>query len=173
VPNVVINTITNANIYIDGNNLIGRAEEVKLPEVEAEMVEQKRVGMMGKISLPTGINALEAEIKWGAIYADVARMISNIYQTHEIQVRANIETYSSQGRVAEVPLVCYITGLFKKFPLGTFKQLEQVDLPSSLQVYYLKQVVDGVEIVEFDSFANIYKVAGVDVAATYRLNVGA
>ncbi|GHO20002.1 hypothetical protein MY012_10500 [Escherichia coli] len=28
---IEINRITNANIYLDGTNLLGRAEEVKLP----------------------------------------------------------------------------------------------------------------------------------------------
>ena len=36
MPKIEINRITNANIYLDGANLLGRAEEVKLPDVSAD-----------------------------------------------------------------------------------------------------------------------------------------
>ncbi len=38
---IEINRITNANIYLDGANLLGRAEEVKLPDVSMTMQEHK------------------------------------------------------------------------------------------------------------------------------------
>ena len=38
---IQVNRIVNANIYIDGTNLIGRAEEVKLPDIQAIMNEHK------------------------------------------------------------------------------------------------------------------------------------
>ncbi|MBJ5826921.1 phage major tail tube protein, partial [Salmonella enterica subsp. enterica serovar Meleagridis] len=30
---IQINRITNANIYLDGNNLLGRVSEIKLPDI--------------------------------------------------------------------------------------------------------------------------------------------
>ena len=44
---IEINRITNANIYLDGANLLGRAEEVKLPDVSMTMQEHKALGMVG------------------------------------------------------------------------------------------------------------------------------
>lgn len=49
---IQINRITNANIYLDGNNLLGRATEIKLPDVSLIMQEHKALGMVGKIELP-------------------------------------------------------------------------------------------------------------------------
>lgn len=46
---IQINRITNANIYLDGNNLLGRATEIKLPDVSLIMQEHKALGMVGKI----------------------------------------------------------------------------------------------------------------------------
>ena len=34
---IEINRITNANIYVNGNSLLGRAEEIKLPDISAIM----------------------------------------------------------------------------------------------------------------------------------------
>lgn len=45
---IEINRITNANIYLDGTNLLGRAEEVKLPDVSMIMQEHKALGMVGR-----------------------------------------------------------------------------------------------------------------------------
>ncbi len=60
---IQLNRITNANIYLEGNNLLGRAEEVKLPDVSAIMQEHKAPGMVGKIELPAGFDKLEGETK--------------------------------------------------------------------------------------------------------------
>ena len=49
---IEINRITNANIYVNGNSLLGRAEEIKLPDVSAIMQEHKALGMVGKIEPP-------------------------------------------------------------------------------------------------------------------------
>lgn len=49
---IQINRITNANIYLDGNNLLGRASEIKLPDISMIMQEHKALGMVGKIELP-------------------------------------------------------------------------------------------------------------------------
>ena len=55
---IQINRITNANIYLDGNNLLGRATEIKLPDVSLIMQEHKALGMVGKIELPAGFDKL-------------------------------------------------------------------------------------------------------------------
>ncbi|WP_375165379.1 phage major tail tube protein, partial [Paenibacillus taichungensis] len=43
---IQVNTLNNANIYIDGNSLLGQAEEFKLPVVKFKMAEHKAVGMV-------------------------------------------------------------------------------------------------------------------------------
>ena len=40
---IQVNTLNNANIYIDGNSLLGQAEEFKLPVVKFKMAEHKAV----------------------------------------------------------------------------------------------------------------------------------
>ncbi|MCX7911192.1 MAG: phage major tail tube protein [Endomicrobia bacterium] len=71
-----------------------------------------------------------------------------------------------------MPVVVYITGAFKDFPLGNFKQHDNAEFETNLSVYYTKLVVDGEEIFEIDVLENIYKVNGDDVFATYRNNIG-
>ena len=169
---IQVNRIVNANIYIDGTNLIGRAEEVKLPDIQAIMAEHKALGMVGKIELPAGFDKLEGEIKWNSLYKDVAKTVANPYKAVQLQCRSNIETYGAQGRLQEVSLVTYLTVMFKKNPLGTFKQHDNAEFGSGFSATYIKQVIDGDEVLELDYLANIFRVGGEDMLETYRANIG-
>lgn len=169
---IQINRIVNANVYLDNNSMLGKAEEIKLPDVQAIMQEHKALGMVGKIELPAGFDKLEGEIKWNSLYPDVARVMANPFRAVPLQCRSNIEQYTTQGRIREVKLVTYLTVMFKKNPLGTYKQHENVDVSSAFGATYVKQVIDGEEVLEIDYMANIFRVGGEDVLATYKANIG-
>jgi len=169
---IQVNRIVNANIYIDGTNLIGRAEEVKLPDIQAIMAEHKALGMVGKIELPSGFDKLEGEVKWNSLYKDVAKTVANPFKAVQLQCRSSIETYGAQGRLQEVSLVTYLTVMFKKNPLGTFKQHDNAEFGSTFTATYIKQVIKGKDVLELDYMANIFKVNGEDLLATYRDNIG-
>lgn len=169
---IEFHAITNANIYLDGNNLLGRAEEVKLPEISMIMQERKALGMIGKVELPYGFEKLEGDIKWNSFYPDVARKIGDPFGAYQLQCRASVRRLGSQGRIDELPLVTFLTVSFKKNPLGTFKQHEEPDFTSSFTATAVKQLLDGEELLEIDYIANIFKVAGEDKLADYRSNIG-
>lgn len=169
---IEINRITNANIYVAGNSLLGRAEEVKLPDIAAIMAEHKALGMVGKIELPSGFDKLEGEVKWNSLYKEVAKTVANPFKAVQLQCRSSIETYGAQGRIQEVALVTYLTVMFKKNPLGTFKPHENAEFGSAFGATYIKQVVDGEEVLELDYLANIFRVGGEDMLADFRNNIG-
>lgn len=172
MANIQINRATNANIYIDGKSLLGKAEEVTVPTIKQMMVEHKALGMNGKVELPSGVDKLEARIKWSSFYGDVLAKTANPNQSVQLQVRSSVKTFNSNGLVAEQPLVIHMTATFKDFPTGAFKQHDNVELESNLNVTYCKVVLNGVEITEIDVLANIHKVNGVDILAQYRANLG-
>jgi len=169
---IAINHLTNVNLYMDGRSLLGRAEELELPQVKHKMTEHKALGMVGKIELPAGFDKLEGEIKWNSLYKDVAKTVANPYKAVQLQCRSNIETYGAQGRLQEVSLVTYLTVMFKKNPLGTFKQHDNAEFGSGFSATYIKQVIDGDEVLELDYLANIFRVGGEDMLETYRANIG-
>ncbi len=72
----------------------------------------------------------------------------------------------------QVALVTYLTVMFKKNPLGTYKQHENAEYGSAFTATYVKQVIDGQEVLELDYMANIFKVNGEDMLADYRTNIG-
>lgn len=169
---IEVKRITNANVYVDGNSLLGKVDECKLPEVKVTMTEHKALGMQGKLEFPSGIDKLEATFKWNSLYSDILLKVANPYKAVAVQLRGSLETYSNDGRIAQVPVVAYLTGVFNKFPLGGFKQHDNVEAETTMSVTYCKLEIDGKVIIEFDALANIYKAGDVDLLETYKQNIG-
>ena len=168
---VTVNRITNANIYMDGVGLLGCAEEVDFAMPKAILTEHKGLGMAAKVEFPAGLDKLEAKFKWISVYPQVLAGIS-IYSSHSFQIRASMESYTSQGRVAETPVVGLMTAQFKEMGPLSFKLHEQVDFPTSAVVYHSELYVGGVQYFLFDALANMYVVNGVDQLANFRANLG-
>jgi P2 family phage contractile tail tube protein len=169
---IEIKRITNANVYVDGNSLLGKVDECKLPEVKVTMSEHKALGMQGKLEFPSGIDKMEATFKWNSLYSDILAKVANPFKAAAVQLRGSLETYGNEGRTAEVPVVVYLTGTFSKFPLGGFKQHDNVEAETTMNVTYCRIEIDGRALLEFDALANIYKADGVDLLANYRTNIG-
>lgn len=170
---VEINKLTNANVYSEGNSLLGKVEEAEMPMIVQKMTAHNALGMLGDIELPSGVEKMEAKLKWASVYPDVMRQFANPFKALQLQLRGNLETYTPQGRTAELPYVVFLTATCKDLPVGNFKKHENVEIESNLNVTYCRVEIDGEPIVEFDAIANIYKVDGVDLAANYRNNTGA
>ena len=109
---IEINKLTNANVYLNGVNLLGRAEEVQLPQIKHKMAEHKALGMVGSAEFFAGIDKMECKIKWNALYPAVLTQCSNPFNAAMIQVRASLETYNGTGRISEVPATAFIIGTF-------------------------------------------------------------
>lgn len=169
---IQINRVTNANVYINGNNLIGRAEEINLPQVKFKTAEHKALGMVGVAEFFSGMEKMEAKIKWNSLYPEVMKVVANPFATAQLMARASLETYDSTGRTAQVPVVVVMQVASKDIPMGNYKQHDNVELETNLTVYACKLTIDGQEILDVDVLANIYKVDGVDLLATYRTNIG-
>lgn len=168
---VVINQVTNANIYINGNSQLGRAKSVKTPEFEVEFVEHDNLGLIGKLKLPNKVNALEGEIVWDGFYPEVVALAYNPFKAQQLMVRADVQVFNSMGMATEVPLVITMTVAFNKVNIGEYKK-EPTEYPMAYQVNNIKQVIDGKEVLYYDAYSNKYNVAGQDILQKYRTNIG-
>ena len=112
--NIQINSLTNANIYIDGVGLLGRAEEIEIANPKHKMIDYKGLGMAGTAELWAGVEKLESKIKWSSFDAETLTMSASPFQTHSFQARGNLEQYTSQGRTAQLPVVYLMTGSFQR-----------------------------------------------------------
>lgn len=169
---IEINRMTNANVFFDGNNLLGRVEEITLPEIKMKMAEHKALGMVGSIEAFAGFEKLEGKAKWSSLYPDVMKKTANPFKSVQVQVRSSLESWTGQGRTGQSKVLITLTLTFKKFPGGSFKPQDYVEIETDFACTYMKQTVNGEDIVEIDVLENIYKVGGVDMLAQYRSNIG-
>ncbi len=169
---IEIHRITNANVYLDGQSLLGRAESVDLPSIKAKMAEHKAVGMVGTIEAFAGFEKLEGKIRWASFYADVLKKVANPFKAVQLQVRGSMPIILGGSVSREAPIVAMLTVVFKSLPGGAFKQHENVELETEFVAYYMKLTVDGQDVTEIDVLENIYKAGGVDLLAKYRANIG-
>ncbi|KGQ59531.1 phage major tail tube protein [Gallibacterium anatis] len=167
----VINQVDNANVYINGNSLIGKAKSIKLPEFEVEFIEHDNLGLVGVIKLPSKVNALEGEVTWDGFYPEVAAVAGNPFKTAQLMVRADVRVFNAAGMAEEVPLVLTLNAMFSKVNLGEYKK-EPTEYPMTFQVHSVKQMINGKEVLFYDAFSNQYRVAGQDILQKYRANIG-
>ena len=169
---IKINRVTNANCYLNGKSLLGQVKEMDAPEVKFSMSEHGAIGMVGKMEFPSGIDKLEGKIRWNSFYPDAAIDLGDPFTAVQLQFRASLEQYGATGRLAETPVVIYLTAQMKGAPAANFKQHDNVELETTYGETYYKLVIGGKDIIEYDALANIYKVGGVDKLAGYRANIG-
>lgn len=167
-----INRLTNANVYINGRSVFGKAEEVTLPQIKAKQTEYKALGMVGQLEYPSGFERMEAKIKWNAWYPEIMKILADVQSTINVQVRASLETFNNSTISGQVSVVAYFRGRSKSAPSGAFKQNDNIETESDFAVEQYKLEINGETIVELDLEAAIYIVNGVDKYAAYRANIG-
>ncbi|WP_122300379.1 phage major tail tube protein [Pseudomonas syringae] len=164
--------ISNSAIYLDGNSFFGRCEEVELGTVKSVMSDFQGLGLVGLIELPDGIDKLEGKIIWNSMYSEAAKKLSTPFKSVQLQCRSNVQIFNNGGLVDEIPLVTLMTVTFKEIPLGTYKPRDPSKYESPFSATYVRQILNGDEVLLLDYFANIFKVGGVDQLARYRSNIG-
>lgn len=170
---IKVNRLTNANIYANGTSFLGRAEEIQLPSVKAKYSEHKGLGMIMGVEFPSGFEMMSGKIKWSSLYPDVIENTGSPYTTVQLQVRANLETYNSLGRIEEQSVVCFVTARFKDIlPQITFKMNDPSEQESEFSATYYRLEIGGVRMVEVDALAQIFFVKESDQLLSYRINLG-
>lgn len=168
-----INKVTNANVYAEGNSLLGKVLEFEVPKIVQKMVDNMPLGQIGTTQHFAGFEPLEGVIKWTSVYDEIYSLIADPFAYKQIQLRANIDVYTSGGLEEQVPCVIYLTCSFAEVPGGVYKAHENVELETPIKATSMKIEINGAEVLEYDAASNIYKVDGEDKLAQYRANLGA
>lgn len=166
----MIDKITNANCYLNGQNLIGKVESIDLPDIKQKMVDFKPLGLLSEVELPSGFEKMEAKIKWFCFYLKEFLQISNFTIINNLTIRGNIESYNSLGRMEQKGAIITLNGLMKQLPLGQYKQNEIVNLETLMTVYAVSLIIDNTPILVIDVFTNTFKVGPLDLLSVFKQN---
>jgi len=167
-----MNRISNANIYLNGNDLYGQAEEVDLGEIKFIMSDFTALGMFGTAKLPDGVEPIEGKIVWASLYGDSALLAASPFHSVSLQCLSNIRSYNSQGLAQEQQLAWFLTVSFSGYKLGSYKAHEAAKYESPFTATSVRQLIDGREVLMFDCLNNIFRVNGIDQLARERANMG-
>ncbi|MEG0518318.1 MAG: phage major tail tube protein [Bacteroidales bacterium] len=165
----MINSITNANVYINGTTLAGKLNEVELPSVKIKTQEVTALGIYGTTEIPAGLEKMEAKLKFNAIYPEAWKH-ENPHKSCAIIVKSNMAVNTAAGVTLNTPVVANISGLFKEMPVGSIKSGERTEAEHLLTVTYYKLQVGAEVIWEIDIYNNIYKHNGVDILQSFNAN---
>lgn len=169
---IEIAKVFNARVYIDGTDFIAKAEEVDLPKVRFKFADTKALGIYAESELPTGLDKMEARIKFNSVYPDFVALAADPFSVRTVIVRAPYQVWTQQGVSKTAPLKAELRGFFKEFDTAKLKRADSAEAEATLSVIYYKLEVDGQDIVEVDTFNNIYKVKGKDILQDYRSAIG-
>lgn len=169
---LVVNSLSNCNVYMNGVGLLGRAAEVKIPQPKRIRTDYKGLGMAARIKIPTGWDMMEASIKWSSFDPLTILQVAQSTQTCHISCLGDLQTISASGEIAESPVIYNFTGMPYDIGDVDFKSQELVEFTSMFDVWHVDLSVGGVPIYLFDAFSNQYIVGGVDQLALYRANIG-
>lgn len=169
---VVINSLWNANVYLDGNELLGRAAELDIPQPKLLMQDYKGLGMAARIEIPVGFDKLESNIKWASFDYQTFMAAATINGMHSLMVMADLQQFTAAGLTADLPVVANLVGTFKDPGKIPTKAQENVEVDSVFVTYHVDLSVNGNQVYLFDAISNQYVVNGVDQLAQYRANIG-
>lgn len=167
---ISINKLNNCNVYVNGNSLLGRVEEFDVPEVVYKMAEHKSLGMIGTFEIPTGLDKMEARMKWSSFFPDAIGSVSKPFTAIQLMVRGNMQNFGTAGLNADIPVSVIMTAMPKKMPGMKFKQHDNVEQESSFSVTRIKVIANNQTSYEVDVMANIFTIDGEDILANFRNN---
>lgn len=166
--------IVAANFYVDGRDWLGKGE-IKIPPIEHDMEEIKNMAISGGIELPKvgRLKPIKGEVKLTAVDKDAYAVALNPRQAVMIEARGVIQRYNEQtGMIEDVPAIVKMRAFFSKVETGSWKAEEGDEPTLEYSAVYMKLVIDGEGVFEYDPVAYKYVVNGVDLLAERRRALG-
>lgn len=167
----VLNTY---NVYDNiGNKLIGVANELELPELEAMTDDVDGSGVLGVFADPaTGqFESTEMNIKWKWMDARFFR-IARTATFSQFTIRGSQQvTDPKTGNTDYWPLKIVVRGKMKNMKLGTLAKAKNINPETVLEVLYLNIKINKEPRLLLDKLNFRYEVNGVDMMKKIRKQV--
>lgn len=169
---IEIAKVFNARVYIENIDFIAKAEEVDLPKVKFKFADTKALGLYAESEVATGLDKMEAKIKFNSVYPEFVSIAANPFKTQSIIIKAPYQMWSVDGVSKTSTLKAEMKGQFKEYDTGKVKGRDSSEAEATLNVIYYKLEIDGKDVIEIDTFNNIYKVNGNDILSDYKKSIG-
>jgi P2 family phage contractile tail tube protein len=149
--------------------LIDDSSDLQLPSIEKLTDTLKGSGVMGEIDLPSygQIGPMTLTINNRADNAQYA-MLSRPGEI-KFEIVWAVDVFDSNSiKIAVQQHKVFITGVSKKYDMGKIDVNSGAEGSSEFEVYYLRKIVDGKEVLLIDKFNYKYVVNGIDYMSELR-----
>jgi len=169
---IKLGQVTNADVYMDGAQIIGRIDEFKIEGVGYKEVKHEALGMIANVELPgRTLEPMKAKIKFAWLDEAVMRKTALPNRVVNFQTQQYVDIFDSDGLVIEQGhrLITSLGVLFRQSDLDAIKNGEKAgdDLECSVVRLRVTTSRSSVPIREISVFDNINRADGKDVWPTY------
>ncbi|HDS6401369.1 TPA: phage major tail tube protein [Morganella morganii subsp. morganii] len=164
--------LKNMNLFFNGDNWQGKAEEITLPKLTRKLEAYRAGGMNGAAHVDLGLedDALGMEMTLGGMEAQLYKQwgIANI---DGVPLRfAGAYQRDDTGEVTACEVV--VRGRLSEIDPGSAKQGDNTQVKFSFKPTYYRLVWNGADLIEIDVVNMVEKVDGVDRLSEQRAAIG-
>jgi len=162
--------LKNFNLFINGENYIGKVAEITLPKLSAKMEEFRGGGMDAPIDIDLGMEKLTMEWTLGGYEAQVLRQFgAPVHNAVALRFNGAIQ---SEDQFAVRPLEIVVLGRHSEIEFGTSKPGDDTTKKITSTLSYYRLSLDDEVVIEIDIPNLVKRMGGVDVLASTRLALG-
>ncbi|KMY38394.1 phage major tail tube protein [Aeromonas caviae] len=160
------------NLFLDGENWIGVAEEYTPAKLAMKLEAYRGGGMPGAVHINMGLDdgALDTEFTFGGYEAALFK------KQHQAKIDGVMLRFAGSFQrddTAQVSAVEIVQrGRIKELDGGTLKTGDNSQQKATMVNTYYKVTVDGEDLVEIDLINMIWKVGGEDLMEEHRKAIG-
>lgn len=164
--------LKNMNMFFNGDNWQGKAEEITLPKLTRKLEAYRAGGMNGAVHVDLGLedDALGSEFTLGGVEAKLYKEwgITTIDGT---QIRF-AGAYQRDDSAEVIACEVVLRGRISEIDPGSAKQGDNTQAKFSFKPTYYKLTWNGADLIEIDTVNMIEIVDGVDRLAEQRAAIG-
>lgn len=160
------------NMFGDGENWIGRAEEYTPAKLSRKTENYRGGGMPGSVELDMGLadDALTTSFTLGGYESQLVKQLAAT-KIDGVTLRfAGSFQRDDTGDVSTVEIIQ--RGRYKELDRGSYKVGDNSQTKATMACTYYKEVVDGTTIIEVDLVNMIHFVNGVDLLSAHKKAIG-
>lgn len=163
--------LTNFSAWEDATNWMGLVD-VELPSFEALTETIKGAGMSGESTVPVKghFGSQTLKINWRTLSPDAVRLA--VPKVHTLDFRGTQQVFDALNGYTDQEVAVKTRCVPINFSLGKFAMASATETANEFEVHYIKIIVDGKTMLEYDKFNYVYAVNGVDVMENVRKNLG-
>ena len=162
--------LKNFDLFQDGVSWLGQIPSVTLPKLTRKMEKYRAGGMGGSVSIDFGQDDMEASFTAGGML--YSALVAYGATTHDAVMLRFAGAYQAEDTGSYDSVEVVMRGRYSEIDFGDGKTDTDTEHKFTFPLSYYKLRVNGVDLIEIDTVANIFNVNGMDIAAAQRNAIG-